>query len=245
MDDPFLRQRDILTPDQAAGVDIDIVGAGSLGGAILVCLCKMGFGIRGRITVTDFDRCESHNLATQWFRGSDVLRRRPKAEALEEMVAWICSREIVAVDARFTGQEGRRLGPVVILAVDSLEERRRIWNRLKRRREVRFVLDARMGAELVEIYCVETAARTGEGRGDDHAAAIAEYEGSLESDGEEYPEPCTRRAIFYTVLGAAAFAGSLLRAYVLGEEYPRHIAFDFRNFFLEVGTGARAVQKRV
>ena len=60
------------------------------------------------------------------------------------------------------------------------------------------------------------------------------YERSLENDGEPYHEPCTRRSVLYTVLGGASFVGSLLRAYARGEEYPRHLAFDFRNFFVEV-----------
>ncbi|MHC4446871.1 MAG: ThiF family adenylyltransferase, partial [Planctomycetota bacterium] len=76
--DTFFRQADILGLDDLEGFDVDIVGAGSLGGAILICLGKMGFGIRNRLTVTDFDRCEAHNLATQWFAPGHVLLNRPK-----------------------------------------------------------------------------------------------------------------------------------------------------------------------
>ncbi len=224
----FSRQADILSPDDLAGFDIDIVGAGSLGGAILLCLGKMGFGIRNRLTVTDFDRCEAHNLATQWFRPSHVLLRRPKVDALSEMMAWICDREVTTVQARFTGQETRPVGPVVILAVDSLEERRRIWQRLKQRNDVRLLLDARMGAEVLEVYCVDLPPQEN----------TAAYEASLEVDGEPFREPCTRRAILYTALGGAAMVGSLLRAYTRGETFPRHVVFDFRNFFLELGPRA-------
>ena len=41
----YLRQLDLLTPGDLAGLDVDIVGAGALGGAILLCLGKMGFGV--------------------------------------------------------------------------------------------------------------------------------------------------------------------------------------------------------
>ena len=221
--DEFLRQREILMPDDLQGLHIDIVGAGSLGGAILLCVCKMGFGIRNRITVTDFDRCEAHNLGTQWFRRSHVMLQQAKVDALAEMVAWVCDREIVTVRERFSGAEARLIGPVVILAVDSLEERRRIWDRIKDRDDVDFLVDARMGAEVLEIHCVDL--------GQD---SFDSYERSLESDGEEHHEPCTRRAVLYTVLGGASFVGSLLRAYARDEEYPRHLIFDFRNFFMEV-----------
>ena len=219
--DPFVRQRDILTPDDLRGLDVDIAGGGSLGGAILLCLCKMGFGIHNRITVTDFDRCENHNLATQWFRRSHVLLGQAKVEALAEMAAWICDVEISTVQARFSGDEDRRLGPVVVLAVDSLDERRQIWQRLKLREDVQMLLDVRMGAEVLEIHALDRSA-------DDKTP----YESSLDADLQPYEEPCTRRAVLYTALGAAAFAGSILRAYARGEPFPRRLAFDFRNFFI-------------
>jgi hypothetical protein len=224
MPDQFWRQHDILVPADLVGKDVDIVGAGSLGGAILLALCKMGFGLDNRITVTDFDRCEGHNLATQWFRRSHVLLEQAKVEALAEMAAWVCDLEIVTQQSRFAGDEARRLGPVVILAVDSLEERRHIWPRLRARDDVELLVDARMGAEILEIHAVDL-------RGD----SVAAYERSLDDGGEPYEEPCTRRAVMYTALGAAAFTGSILRAYARHEPFPRHLAFDFRNFFLSTG----------
>jgi hypothetical protein len=185
----------------------------------------MGFGISNRVTVTDFDRCEVHNLGTQWFRTSHVLLGEAKVDALGEMLAWLCEREIVGVCERFRGDEDRRVGPVVVLAVDSLDERRRIWARLKQRKDVRFLLDARMGAEILEIHALDIT------RDDPDA-----YERSLEADGDGgFSEPCTRRAILYTVLGGAAFVGSVLRAYVRGDAYPRHVVFDFRHFLIETG----------
>ena len=219
----FHRQRQLLTPEDLQGQDVDIVGAGALGGAIAICLCKMGFGITSRITVTDFDVCKSHNLATQWFRPSDVLVERSKVEALSEMVGWVCDRDLSTVNGRFSGNEDRRLGPIVILAVDSLAERRRIWSRLKKRREVAFLVDARMGAEVLEVYVA--------GSNQDERTA---YEDSLDDRGESFDEPCTRQGILYTVMGAAAVVGSLLRAHARSEPYPRHIAMDFRNFFIKV-----------
>ena len=219
--DAFLRQRDILTPADLTGRDVDIVGGGATGGAIAIVLGKMGFGIRNRITITDFDLCEPHNLATQWFRQSHVELGQSKVEALAEMVAWVCDLEITTIQARFTGDEPRPLGPIVILAVDSLEERRQIWERLKPREDVQLLVDVRMGAEILEIQALE--------RGHD---AIEEYESSLAPDVQPYEEPCTRRAVIYTSLGAAAFVGSILRAYVKREPFPRYLAFDFRNFFV-------------
>ena len=214
----YIRQLELLVPGDLEGLDVDLVGAGSLGGAILLCLGKMGFGIRNRITVTDFDRCEEHNLPTQWFRPADVTMGRPKVEALTEVAAWIFDREIEPVDAHFTGAEDRRLGPIVIVAVDSLEERRRIWEQLSSRDDVRFLVDARAGAEVVEIRALDLERDSRD-----------EYERSLE--GEPFVERCTRQSISYTVIGAAAFVGSVVRAWVRRDEYPRSFVFDFHNFW--------------
>lgn len=221
--DPFLRQLDLVTPENLTHLDVDVVGAGSLGGACVLCLGKMGFGLRNRVTVTDFDRCEAHNLPTQWFRPADVSLARPKVEALAELAAWVLDREIETVDGRFTGLEQRPLGPIVVLAVDSLAERAAIWSALKRRDDVRLLVDARAGAEVVEVHALDLRRDDGEAR--------AAYEASLA--GEPFEEPCTRRSIAYTTLGAAALVGSLIRAWVRGDDFARRVTFDLRNFWVE------------
>ena len=189
----------------------------------MICIVKMGFGIENRVRITDFDLCEIHNLGTQWFRLSHVELKQPKVEALAEMCQWICGRQIAIVHERFTGAEDRPIGPVVIVAVDSLEERRNIWDKIKERDDVRFLIDARMGAEVTEIFAVDLEQ-------DDTSA----YERSLDPGNEPYEEECTRQAILYTVLGAASFVGSMLRAYSREESFPRHLVFDFRNFMIDL-----------
>jgi molybdopterin/thiamine biosynthesis adenylyltransferase len=218
--DQFLRQRELLDPQSLDHLHLDLVGAGALGGAILLCLCRMGFGVYSRITLTDFDRCEEHNLGSQWFRESDVALGRLKTEALADLAAWITDREITTFATRFTGAEERRLGPIVILAVDSLEERKRIWSRLRSRDDVRLLIDARAAADVVEVWTV-----------DPRGPATAEYDESLE--GEAYEEPCTRRMIAYGPLFAASLVGSLLRAWVRRDPYSARLTADLRSFRID------------
>lgn len=216
----FERQQDLLAPEDIEGVDVDVVGAGALGGAVLMCLGKMGFGRRGRLTVTDFDRCEPHNVPNQWFRPGDAAAGRAKVEAVAGTAFWVLGTDVSTVDARFTGDEARRLGAVVVLAVDTLAERLAIWRRLRERADVRLVVDVRAGAEVVEVQAVAV------GRDDP-----AEYEAGLA--GEPFEETCTRRAVFYGALGAAALAGSVIRAWVKEEPFPRRITLDLRNFWID------------
>ncbi|UCF68782.1 MAG: ThiF family adenylyltransferase [Acidobacteriota bacterium] len=222
----FTRQQDLLTPEHFRGHDIDVVGAGSLGGAIVMTLCKMGAGIRNCVTVTDFDACAPHNLPTQWFRAAHADLGEAKVTALEEMVGFVCERPIRPIHERFTGSEPRPVGPVLIVAVDTLEERRRIWATVRDREEIQLLIDPRMGAEVLEIYTLSKK----RGGYESHDS----YEHSLDDGGEPFRERCTRRSILYTALGAAAFVGSLVAAHVSGRELPRHLVFDFRNFLLQV-----------
>ena len=221
----FLRQQDVFTPHDIEDRDLDLIGAGALGGAVLLVLIKMGFGVLNRIVLWDFDRCALHNLSNQWFRKSHVQLGHYKVEALEEMVAWIGPRNLETMRVRFTGAEKRPLGPVVVLAVDSLEERARIWGNIKQRQDIQLLIDVRMGAHVLELHAVDLAS------GD-----IAAYERSLviPPSGDSFDAPCTERAIFYTVLGGASFVGSVLRAWCRNEDYPPHLVFDFRNFFIQV-----------
>lgn len=216
----FERQQDLLAPEDLEGLDVDVVGAGALGGAVLMCLGKMGFGRSGRLTVTDFDRCEPHNVPNQWFRPGDAAAGRAKVDAVADTALWVLGMDVIAVDARFTGDETRALGPVVVLAVDTFAERAAIWRRLRGRTDVRLVVDVRAGAEVVEVQAVAV------GR-DDPAA----YEAGLAE--EPFEEACTRRAVFYGALGAAALAGSVIRAWVKGEPFPRRVTADLGNFWID------------
>jgi len=222
----FVRQADLLMPEETAHKDVRLVGIGSLGGAILLALCKMGCGIHNRITILDFDRCEAHNLPTQWIRRSHVALRRPKVEAVAEVAELVCEREVVTSQERFTGAEEGRIGPVLILAVDSIEERTSIWSNIKNRGDVELLIDARMGGEIVEVHSVLL------GR-DDRAF----YEATLHDPADVFPDPCTGRSIVYTAFGAAAFVASIYRSWVRGAPFPRSLAFDFGRFFVE--TSAR------
>lgn len=216
----FERQQDLLSLEDTEGVHVDVVGAGALGGAVLMCLGKMGFGRRGRLTVTDFDLCEPHNVPNQWFRPGDAAVRRAKVDAVADTAFWVLGTAVSPVEARFTGDEERPVGPVVVLAVDTLAERRAIWQRLRERADVRLVVDVRAGAEVVEVQSVATDR-------DDPA----DYEAGLAA--EPFEEACTRRAVFYGALGAAALAGSVVRAWVKGEPFPRRVTLDLRNFWID------------
>jgi hypothetical protein len=221
----FDRQRDLLTPADLDHLNVDLVGAGSLGGALLLCLGKMGFGVRTRVTVTDFDRCEEHNLPTQWFRPGDVLLERSKVDALSDTVQWVLDFEIERVAERFTGAEERRLGPIVVLAVDSLSERRAIWANLKTRDDVQLLVDARSGGEVAEVHVVDLSRERGAGE------AWDAYEASLE--GEAFDAPCGQRSIVSTPIGGGAFVGSVVRSWGRGDAFPGRVTFDFRNFWGE------------
>jgi len=216
----FLRQADILAPRDLLGLGVEIVGAGALGGSIALVLAKMGFGMGHRLHLVDFDRCERHNLNVQWFRAADVHLGNSKVEAVADLLSMVCSVDVETHNERFTGAEDRTLAPIIVLAVDSLEERRRIWTNLRAREDVRFLVDARMGPEMFEVLTFDRD------RDDPD-----KFERSF--DGTPLPLPPTCGGIAYTPIAAAGIVGSVLRAYARRQRFPRHVLMDLHNFLFE------------
>ena len=103
------------------------------------------------------------------------------------------------------GAEERRLGPIVVLAVDSLAERAAIWANLKQRDDVRLLIDARAGAEVVEIRALDLERDSREARAAYEEAGRGEDLQSIDAGLED-----GRRAGLILVLGRIAVNGPSL-----------------------------------
>ena len=137
----------------------------------------------------------------------------------------ICLAEIIkdftgtAVDARPERVQGQRLQGIVVSGVDSMEARRRIWDRsIRYKAGVTAYIDARMGAEVARIYTVHPADP------DD----IRLYERTLYSDDEALQLPCTAQAIIYNCFGIASLVAGQVKRVAMGEACPFEIIFDQR-----------------
>ena len=100
---------------------IHIVGCGSVGSTIAENLARCGVT---KMTLWDFDKVESHNIANQMFRQQDIGKL--KVEALKDILTDINPEIADTVDLKPEGWQGKLMSGYIILAVDSIELRRQI-----------------------------------------------------------------------------------------------------------------------
>ncbi len=203
----FRRQLDLL-PLDACNAPVTIIGAGAVGSFTTLTLAKMGMT---DLTVFDDDVVDAHNLPTQFFRAEDLGKL--KVDALADLVRAFEGTEIRTVPRRF---DGGSLSGIVVGAVDSMASRAAVWESFRFNPAVRLFIDARMGG-LVSIVRPVRPCDAGDAR---------RYERTLHSDDEAAPEPCSARAILFTVLAIASTVARLVRMELVGQELPREITQD-------------------
>lgn len=126
---------------------VHIIGCGAIGSTVAENLVR--FGITD-ITLYDFDVVESHNIANQMFRNTDI--GRPKIEALADYLTEInpeCKENLRLVPDGWTGQ---RLSGYVFLCVDNIDLRRDIATACKENQYVKGMFDFRMRLTDAQHY---------------------------------------------------------------------------------------------
>lgn len=207
MTSDYTRQIDLLDPSKVK-TPFTIIGAGSVGSFTALSLAKMGIQ---DITVYDADTVEEHNIPNQFYRMEDI--GRPKVIALKDIIHGFTGVEIKPVAELYKDQG---LKGIVISAVDSMKARKEIWRRIKGNVQVDLYIDARMGAEVAQLYSIFPI------------EDIKLYQKSLHSQREALQEPCTRRAIIYTVLGISSFISSQVKKFLGGESIRKELTIDFK-----------------
>ena len=197
----FSRQTDLVDAE-ALETPITIIGCGGIGSFTALALAKMGCI---HLTVYDDDLVEDQNIPNQLYRLGDVGQL--KVERLADIIKNFTG---TGIDARPERVLGQRLQGIVVSGVDSMEGRRRIWDRsIRFKAGVAAYIDARMGAEVSRLYTVCPA-------DPDH---VRFYERTLYSDDEALQLPCTAQAIVYTGFGIASMVAGQVKRVAMGEAY--------------------------
>ena len=206
----FHRQLDIIPLDRLQKAEVTVIGAGAVGSFTSFTLAKMGIG---RIVVYDDDTITEHNLPNQLFRIGDVGRE--KVHALAEVVREFHGVEIDVRNERYTDQA---LSGIVIVAVDSMDVRLKIWERVRYNPRIDLFIDSRMGAEVGRVITIHPIDP------DD----MARYESTLHTSAEAVQARCTERSVIFTVLGIASAICGRVANHLRGEPYDTDVALDFR-----------------
>lgn len=210
MDTRYLRQSGFI--EEGLFVEpISVIGVGSIGSFVALTLCKMGFK---DVTVWDFDKVEEHNLPNQFYRVKDLGKE--KVEALREIVG-----EFEGVRIKKNGRWLEENVPegIVILAVDNMEIRRGVFEKGRRMKSIKFLLDGRMAGLQGEVYAVDMA----------DEGEMERYEESLWTDGEASEMPCGQKAIIFNVLWIASLIAGQLRLMLQGKAVKPCVLMDMEN----------------
>lgn len=191
---------------------ITIIGAGATGSWLTLALAKLGLT---DITVYDFDVVESHNVPNQAFNIHDI--GKTKTQALQDIIAVQTNHKINVKNEKYTNQ---RLTGIVFLMVDSMAERKRIWETsIKLKSQIKLMIEPRMGLDMGRIYNVNPL----------DMEQIRRYEETLYSDDVAEVSACgASMTVITTALGIASWCARSLINWHNKEELDNEILIDFK-----------------
>jgi len=214
------RHKELFNPENFK-LPITIIGAGATGSWLTLMLAKLGIT---DITVWDFDIVEEHNIANQAYRTTNFSSneetdiKRDKVKALGEIVYETIGDFIIKeIPKKFTNQ---RLHGIVFLMVDSMAERKRIWeNSIKLKPAVQLLIEPRMGLDLGRIYNVNPC----------DPKHIKEYENTYYTDDETELSACgNSKTVITTATTIAAWCARQLINFHAKEELDNEILIDVK-----------------
>lgn len=146
----LVKSQDYFNPQ-----DVDsrchIIGCGSVGSTVAELLVRLGIT---KISLYDFDYVESHNLANQMFRNSDI--KKLKTEALKEILIDINPEVKLDIETYNDGwTEKKKLNGYIFLCVDNIDLRREIATLHKPNRAIKAMFDFRTRLEDAQHYAAD------------------------------------------------------------------------------------------
>jgi len=131
-----------LIDNSKLNIPIHIIGVGGIGSWTALLLAKMGCT---NITIYDDDVVEIHNTASQFFKHSDLGKK--KTEAIMESIKEFSG---ITIKIKENIEEEKIKDGLVIMAIDSMKERIRLGEIYKDK--FIYIIDGRMGGLQAEIY---------------------------------------------------------------------------------------------
>ena len=117
-----------------------------MGSLVGTMLAKLGIP---KLTIYDADTVESHNIPMSAYWLTHVSR--PKVEALSEIIRAESGMEVITHPEMF---DDSRLSGTVVVCVDTMKARKKIWSSVHLNPNVDLLVDTRIAAELIEVFAV-------------------------------------------------------------------------------------------
>lgn len=218
-----------------------IWGCGAIGASVATTLARQG---AERFILIDYDTLDEVNIGTSPYLKTQI--GQAKVLALRDLLSAIIipddesenldptdkihffEHKIISQDSvaamigRFSNDVV--LGNIHIIGFDNMEVRMKVAQVLAQVNYITAVIDARMGAEQMQIYSWHTAC---------NKFSITDYKRVWYSDKDGSSDPCTMKSTFYCVNTLAGFVGSILRKMMTSQPYEKLIHFDFSDMGME------------
>ena len=210
----YLTRHSDMIADVALDIQINIIGAGSIGSYACLALAKLGFN---NITVADDGIIEEENIAPQFYRPRDIGKF--KVDCLKRYIKEQTGVEIITINTRIQEDNAsllRQDNSALILAVDSMLARKVITANVS----CNFLVDSRMAIEFLTIISVAGASYSN----------TKSYRSTLFDDSEAVQEACTNKAISYTSLIAGGLIAKRVLDMLKGDHQFTTINFDINSF---------------
>jgi hypothetical protein len=214
VEERYARHWGMIDVDRLHATPIKIIGTGSVGSFTALSLVKMG---AHNIEVWDDDLIDEVNISNQFYRIKDIGEY--KVDALQSLIKDFEGISIMNHPSKCNGTQ--ELNGIVIVALDSMLPRKRIWDSIKGKEDVELFIDPRMGGRVARIYAVNPK------------NGIEAYEKTLYTDDNSAPERCTERTIIYNVLGISSLIAKIIEDHFsVPEDGCREIILDYATYTL-------------
>lgn len=147
----LVKSYDYFQPEKCRS-RIHIIGCGAVGSTVAENLVRMGLT---RITLYDFDKVESKNIANQMFRECDIGKE--KVDAVADQLKLINPDIEKDLKIERAGYSDQRLDGYVILCVDNIDLRREIATKNRTSPNVKAMFDFRIRMTDAQHYAADWA----------------------------------------------------------------------------------------
>jgi len=200
-----------------------VIGAGGIGGPTALALAKMGFR---EVAWCDDELVSSENTGTQLYGVTDIGAAKVinLGNIIQRLTEY--NESYGAVIGRFPWEPGSLSGyepdpDFIISAVDSIDARKKIWDGIFDFPTWQWYIDARMGAEIFQMWTVRRGSKQVE---------MYDRMISRQTD-EDIPDlPCTSKATFYTGFYAGAKVASTVANIVRDLQIPHFMSCDLTGY---------------
>jgi hypothetical protein len=185
-----------------------VIGCGAIGSLFCEYAAKLGVE---NVTLVDNDCVTEVNMSVQGFFEHEI--GIPKVHAVSDrMLAINSSMTVNALPCLWTPENAAELAcgkpSVIVCLVDSIAVRKQIFEVALLGRRNKVLLDARMAAESLQLFCTPWGDKR----------IIREYRESLFKADEAWSEGCTARSTIYCAAIAAGGLCSMFKRWAMADQ---------------------------